>query len=98
MCEGQSIDVADNLSDYFALIMTCIFYSPIVPLAIPIALGGSIVSYLTYRYMLLRIHKMPEMFGDSLATIFASLMPILMIAWAVAYIIFMNEINRTYSE
>jgi len=48
--------------------------------------------------MLLRKHKMPEMFGDSLATIFASLMPILMIAWAVAYIIFMTEINRTYSE
>lgn len=98
MCEGPPMDVSDNLSDYFTLVMTCIFYSPIVPVAIPIALGGSIISYYTYRYMLLRVHKMPEMFGDSLATIFASLMPILMIVWAVAYIVFVTEINRAYSE
>lgn len=98
MCEGPSIDVSDNLSDYFTLIMTCIFYSPICPLAIPIAFAGSVTSYFTNRYMLLRVHKMPEMFGDSMATIFASLMPVIMIVWSIGYAVFINEINNTYSE
>jgi hypothetical protein len=98
MCEGPAIDVSDNLSDYFTLIMTCIFYSPIVPIAIPIAFGGSVMSYITYRYMLLRVHKMPEMFGDTMATFFASLMPLIMIVWAISYTVFINEINNTYSE
>lgn len=76
--------------------MACIFYAPLIPLALPIACGGSILTYLSYKYMLLRVHKMPEMFGDLMATFFASLMPLILIVWAFSYQIFVKEINRAY--
>jgi len=98
MCEGPTLDVSNIISKYFTLIMTCIFYSPIIPVAIPIAFGGSVMSYFTYKYMLLRVHKMPEMFGDIMATFFASLMPIVLMVWAIAYTVFITEINRAYAE
>lgn len=98
MCEGVQLDVPNIISKYFVLIMTCIFYSPILPIAIPIAFGGSVMSYFTYKYMILRVHKMPEMFGDLMATFFASLMPLIMVVWAIAYAVFITEINRAYSK
>jgi hypothetical protein len=98
MCEGPTLDVSNIISKYFTLIMTCIFYSPIIPVAIPIAFGGSVMSYFTYKYMLLRVHKMPEMFGDLMATFFASLMPVMVLVWAISYTVFINEINRAYAE
>lgn len=39
---------------------------------------------------------MPEMFGDLMATFFASLMPIILCVWALSYYIFVREINRAY--
>jgi hypothetical protein len=98
MCEGTPLDVSNLISKYFVLIMTCIFYSPVIPLAIPIAFGGSVMSYFTYKYMILRVHKMPEMFGDLMATFFASLMPLIMVVWAISYVVFITEINRTYAK
>lgn len=98
MCEGTPLDVSNLISKYFVLIMTCIFYSPVIPLAIPIAFGGCVMSYFTYKYMILRVHKMPEMFGDLMATFFASLMPLIMVVWAISYVVFITEINRTYSK
>lgn len=92
------MDVADNISKFFTLILTCLFYAPIIPAAIPIALMGSVLSYLSFKYMLLRVHNMPEMFGDLMATFFASLMPVCILIWSIAYVVFVSEINNTYSD
>lgn len=98
LCEGAAIDVSNNISKVFAFIMTCIFYSPIVPVAIPICMVGLILIYYSYKYMLLRVHKMPEMFGDLMATFFASFMPVILLTWCIAYVIFVSEINNTYAD
>lgn len=55
--EGSKIDVADNLSKYFSMIWTCIFFAPIIPAAIPLALFGSLLYYVAFKYMLLRVHR-----------------------------------------
>jgi hypothetical protein len=47
---------------------------------------------------LLRVHKMPEMFGDLMATFFASFMPVILLTWCIAYVIFVSEINNTYAD
>jgi len=98
LCEGAPIDVSNNISKVFAFIMTCVFYSPIVPVGIPICMCGLILIYYSYKYMLLRVHKMPEMFGDLMATFFASFMPFILLTWCIAYVIFISEINNTYAE
>lgn len=98
LCEGPTIDVANNISKFMAFLMTCIFYSPIVPVAIPIGFVGCICIYFSYKYMLLRVHKMPEMFGELMATFFANFMPVILVVWAIAYTTFITEINRTYAD
>ena len=98
LCEGPSIDIPNILSKYFVLIMTCIFYAPLIPAAIPIAMLGSISFYISYKYMLLRVNKMPEMFGELMATFFASLMPLILVIWAISYGIFVDKINKEFNE
>jgi hypothetical protein len=94
--EGTPVDAANNISNYMVLIMTCIFYSPIIPLAIPLGMVGSITNYWVYKYMLLRKHKMPEMFSDMMATFFASFMPVVIIVWGIAFCVFIDKITKAY--
>ena len=86
------MDAANNISNFMVLIMTCIFYSPIIPLAIPLALAGSIINYWAYKYMLLRVHKMPEMFSEMMATFFANFMPLVLVVWGLSFCIFVDKI------
>jgi len=85
LCEGPPIDIANSISNYMNLICTCIFYSPIIPQAIPAALFGTVVNYWFSKYMLLRIHKMPEMFSGLMAQFFANLMPLIILIWAFSF-------------
>lgn len=90
--EGSAVDAANNISNYMTLIMTCIFYCPIIPLAIPLAFVGSVFNYWAYKYMLLRKHKMPEMFSDTMATFFANFMPTVLIVWGISFCVFLSKI------
>ena len=47
--------------------------------------------------MLLRKHKIPEMFSEVMATFFANFMTIILIVWGIAYIVFIEKIVRAYS-
>ena len=98
LCEGPAVDIPNMLSNYFVLIMTCIFYAPLVPAAIPIAMMGSISFYISYKYMFLRVNKMPKMFGEHMATFFASLMPLILVIWAISYSIFVDKINKEFNK
>jgi len=98
LCEGPQIDIPNILSKYFVLIMTCIFYAPLIPASIPIAMVGSLLFYNSYKYMLLRVNKMPEMFGELMATFFANMMPLILVIWAIAYKVFVERINEDFSE
>jgi hypothetical protein len=66
--------------------------------AIPVAMFGCIASYISYKYMLLRVNKMPEMFGELMATFFASLMPVILVIWAISYRTFVTKINQAFKE
>jgi hypothetical protein len=65
-------------------------------LAIPLALVGSFINYWAYKYMLLRKHKMPEMFSDMMATFFANFMPLILIVWGLSFCIFVDKIQKAY--
>lgn len=67
------------------LICTCIFYSPIIPQAIPAALVGTTLNYWFSKYMLLRVHKLPDSFSALMAQFFANLMPIIILIWAFSF-------------
>jgi hypothetical protein len=50
LMEGTTTDVASSISEFVNMIMTCVFYSPILPQAIPAALIGSFLSYWSLKY------------------------------------------------
>lgn len=91
LCEGSPVDPANNIANYMNFIMTCIFYSPVVPLAIPVALVGSFVNYWTYKYMLLKKHAMPFMFSKKMGTFFANLIPYMALAWSLSFLLFISK-------
>mmetsp|Transcript_17892 Transcript_17892/g.30406 ORF Transcript_17892/g.30406 Transcript_17892/m.30406 type:complete len:316 (+) Transcript_17892:1730-2677(+) len=96
ICEGPPLDVANNIANFMNLIMTCIFYSPIIPQAIPFAFVGSILQYWANKYMLLRKHKMPDMFSVLMASFFANFMPWIIFVWTISYFIFLERIEAGY--
>ena len=86
--EGQPIDVENNISNFMNMILSCMFYSSILPHAIPLALVGCFLNYWITKYMLTRLHKMPEEFSELLTTYFANTLPYTMLIWAISYLIF----------
>lgn len=89
LCEGTTMDNANYISNFMNMIMTCCFFSPLVPLAIPMAMISSFICYWTAKYNLLRKVKMPEMYGPMMGTFFINMMPYLIIGWAtVSYLFF----------
>ena len=75
LCEGGQIDPANSISNFMNMIMTCCFYSPIIPVAIPLAFVSSFCFYWVTKYSFLRRYKMPDMFGELMATFFSNFMP-----------------------
>lgn len=103
LCEGPEINVPNSISNYMNLIMSAIFFSPIIPHAIPMALFGTVLNYWSSKYNLLRIHKMPEMFSELMASFFANLMPWVALVWAASFHIFFQfskkgSIRAEYQE
>ena len=98
LCEGTLVDTADQISNFMVFIMTCMFYSPILPVAVPIAFIGSIMMYIAYKYSLLNYNKMPDMFSTMMATFFANFMPFVILTWSISYVVFISKINSSYGE
>lgn len=90
LCEGSECDISDKISNYFAMIMTAIFFSPIIPVAIPIAFVGSWMHYVVYKYMILRKHKQPDMLSKTMGTFFANFMPYITLIWAIGFVIYVE--------
>jgi hypothetical protein len=84
LCEGPNIDAANVISNFMNMIMTCIFYSPLIPHAIPLALISTFINYWIVKYKLLRVYKMPDMFSDLMATFFSNFMPWIVLTWTLA--------------
>lgn len=94
LSEGPTMDPADVISNFMNMIMTCCFFSPIIPASIPLAFLSSVFYYWTTKYILVRKVKMPEMFGELMATFFMNMMPYLVLGWACASYAFYYFLNN----
>lgn len=97
MYESPDINVADKISSYMNLILTCIFYAPIIPIGIPCAAIGSGLNYFSYKYLLLNHSKKPDAFSTLMADFFISLMPFVLMIWTLSYSIFVDLMNDHYN-
>ena len=80
------------------MIMTCIFYSPIIPHAIPLALISTILCYWVTKYSLLRRYKMPEMFSSLMATFFSNFMPWIVLTWSLSAFFLYRSARDSWKE
>lgn len=94
LCEGSSIDVANYIANYMNTIMTCCFFSPMLPQALPIAFLSSICGYWITKYHLLRRCKAPDQFSELMASFFSNMMPWLVFAWSLSTYFFLLILKR----
>lgn len=80
------------------LIMTCCFYSPLLPQAIPLALLSAFFGYWITKYHFVRRCKMPDMFSELMATFFSNLMPWLVLSWSLSTYIFLVRIRSEHQN
>lgn len=66
-----------------------------MPLAIPIAFVGSVLYYLTIKYMLLRVHVVPEMLSRTLGVFFVNLLPYITLVQAISFMVFIENLEKT---
>jgi hypothetical protein len=93
--EGPPLDMANRFSNTANLFLTSIFFHPILPISIPIALCGLIFSYWVDKYLLLRRHARPEQMSGLMAKFIANLLPYFAFLWSLNLLLF----NRTlYKE
>ena len=57
--EGPAVDMARRNSNTYLLFLMTIFYAPLEPLVVPIALVGALFTYWIDKVILLRRHKHP---------------------------------------
>ena len=80
------------MSDVFAnagnLILTATFFHPLMPLSIPIAFLGFLLSYWVNKYNLLRVVERPDQMSGLLPIFFANLIPWIGFFWALSLSLF----------
>lgn len=52
--------MANVLANMCNLIMCCLFFAPLIPVSIPICMGGLLWGFIVEKYVLLKRHKVPE--------------------------------------
>jgi hypothetical protein len=98
MSELPPFDVENNISDLMNLILSCLFYAPILPFAIPLCMIGIILNYYISKFMLANMSKMPEDLDAYVTTFFADMLPWTTIALVVSYFVFAGAIYETTIE
>jgi hypothetical protein len=74
------------------LILTALFFHPLMPLSIPIATIGLFISYWVNKYLLLGRVKKPEELSSLMATFFASMIPYISLIWALSLALFYRRL------
>lgn len=75
LMEGPAVDMARRNANTYLLFLMTIFYAPLEPLVVPIALVGALFTYWVDKIILLRRHKHPNAVGPELSFFFGSLVP-----------------------
>jgi hypothetical protein len=67
------------------LFLTCVFYSPLIPLSIPIGIVGMFFAYWVDKHNLLRLYRVPEMMSGMVIMFLSNLVPYFALLWGLSY-------------
>jgi branched-subunit amino acid ABC-type transport system permease component len=80
--------MANVFANQANLLLTALFFHPLLPISIPIAFFGTIFSYWTNKYLLLRRVRRPEEISSLLTMFFVDLLPWMALIWALSVSLF----------
>jgi hypothetical protein len=83
--------MANNLAGIANLILTTIFYAPLIPLSIPICLAGLLCRYWVDKFNLLKVCRVPEVMNGVLAKFVSNMIPYFAILWSLSYVLLFDK-------
>lgn len=88
--------MANRYSNTANLFLTAIFFHPLLPISIPIAVFGFLFSYWVDKILLLRVHKIPEQMSGLMAKFIANLIPYFAFLWSLNLLLFYRTLYKEY--
>ena len=86
------MDMANLVSNTGNLILTSIFYAPLMPVTLPICLIGLIFAYWVEKFNLTKRHRMPEMINGVLALFLSNLLPYFILLWSISFFVIFDQL------
>jgi hypothetical protein len=80
--------MANQYANTANLLLTAIFFHPLLPVSIPIAMVGMILNYWANKYVFLRRMRVPEQLSSLMPTFFANLIPYFAFIWSLDLMLF----------
>ena len=94
--EGPPLDMANRFANTANLFLTAVFFHPLLPISIPIAFCGFLLSYWIDKTLLLRRHKIPEQMSGLMAKFIANLLPYFAFLWSLNLLLFYRTLYQEY--
>lgn len=88
--EGPKFDAPVNIATYMNILLTCLFYSPIIPHTIPFACLGTCWTYWVWKISFLRIQTRPAALSTGLAYFWADMLPYITLGWSLSFMFFIE--------
>mmetsp|Transcript_22773 Transcript_22773/g.21976 ORF Transcript_22773/g.21976 Transcript_22773/m.21976 type:complete len:167 (-) Transcript_22773:573-1073(-) len=88
LAEGSQLFMSSRLSTNCNMLVVSLFFSPLVPMSIPLCFLGMTYAYLVEKYLLLYRHKIPEQLSSKLVGFLANLIPYFCLLWSFSLLIF----------
>ncbi|CAI2378511.1 unnamed protein product [Moneuplotes crassus] len=92
--EGSPLDMAQRYSNTMLLFCMAVFYVFPMPIISVISLLGALFQYWLDKYLLLRRHKVPEPFGETMAQIFSNMIPFFCLLYGTSLYIFSTVLSE----
>ncbi|CAI2378713.1 unnamed protein product [Moneuplotes crassus] len=92
--EGPPLDMAQRYSNTMLLFCMAVFYVFPMPIISVISLLGALFQYWLEKYLLLKRHKVPEPFGETMAQIFSNMIPFFCLLYGTSLYIFSTVLSE----
>ena len=91
--EGEAFDLTYNMATLMNTVLSCLWFSPIAPFAIPFAVAAIWVNYFVTKFLVVYYHKRPESYGKELVQYFTGVLPSMVSVWFFGMLFFFTSIS-----
>jgi len=94
--EGPVLDLGRRYANTMLFFLLILFYCHLNPVLLLVGMAGILYQYWVEKYMVLRVHKIPEVVGPHIAMFFANSIPYCILLWSLAVFGMTMEVSDGY--